>query len=163
MGRTDVVVLGETQLLGLHLETQALYVDETGVSVSFILTHTYTHTHRLALVSLPPFLALLASLSHQHFPPLSSNIPNNRLLHPPTLSHPLPSSSALQALNLALISLSLKPSPSSPASFTPSSLSLSLYLSLLSICLSLSPSLPLFIPLLPSTDHIPWVCARLLG
>lgn len=92
------------------------------------------HTHRPALASLPS-LHSLHCISHQHFPPLSSNIPNNPLLHPPTLSHPLPSSLALQALNLALISLSLKPSPSS--------LSLSLPLSLLglSVCLSLAHSL----------------------
>lgn len=123
-------MLGETQLLGLHLETQALYVDETGVSVLF------THTSPGLRIPSPP-LSLLASLSHQHFPPLSSNIPNNPLLHP--FSHPLPSSQALQALNLALISLSLKPSPSSPASFTPSSLFPSLLW--LAVCLSLPHSL----------------------
>lgn len=37
-GSTDVVVLGETQLLGFHLETQALYNDE---NVSVLFTHTY--------------------------------------------------------------------------------------------------------------------------
>lgn len=95
------------------------------------------HTHRPAPISLQPPLAPLASLSHQHFPPLSSNILNNPLLHPPTLSYPLPSSPALQALNLALISLSLKPSPSLPSSFNPHPLSLSsVYLS---VSLSLSP------------------------
>lgn len=62
----------------------------------------------------------------------------NPLLHPPTLSHPLPSSPALQALYLALISLSLKPSPCSPASFTPTATPSSLSFSSLSICLSLS-------------------------
>lgn len=55
-GCTDAVVLGETQLLGLHLENQALNVDETGVSVSF--THTSPGPHIPS-----PLLALLASLS----------------------------------------------------------------------------------------------------
>lgn len=91
-GSTDAVVLGETQLLGFHLETQALYNDEN-VSVLF------THTHISPILPPPP--SLHESFSHQHFPPLSSNIHNNRLLHPPTLSHPLPSSPALQAPNLA--------------------------------------------------------------
>lgn len=94
---------GETQLLGLHLQTRALYVDETGVSVLFTRTSpgprvSLHHHHLHKPLTLP---------SHQHFPPLSSNILNNPLLHPPTLSHPLPSSLAPQALNLALIS----PSP----------------------------------------------------
>lgn len=116
---------GGTQLLGLHLETQAIYVDEAGVCVSF----DFTHTHRQALTS-PPLLP-------SALPPLSSNIPNYPFLHPPTLSHPLSSSPALQVLNLALIFQSLKPSPS-PTFFTHC-------LSLL--YLSLSPSLALFTPL----------------
>lgn len=85
--------------------------------------------------------------THSLIPILPSALPpavfkhNNHLLHPPTLSHPLPSSPALQALNLARISLFLKPSPS-------------VYLSV---------SLPHSLFSLPSADHIPWVCALLLG
>lgn len=104
---------GKLSCQGLHPETQALYVDETSVSVSF--THTSPGPHLLP----PPLLALLASLSHQHFPLPFSNIPNNRLHHPPTLSHPLPSSPAPQALNLALVSLSLKPLPFSTSLLHP--------------------------------------------
>lgn len=127
-GCPDAVVLGETQLLGLHLETQGLYVDENAVSVSF---HQLIPTNP---PNSPPTRTLLASLSHQHFPPLSSNIHNNHLLHPPTRSHPLPFSPALQAVNLALVSPFLKPSPSSAAPPPPPSV-------YQSVSLSLTPSL----------------------
>lgn len=141
----DAAKLGETQLLGFHLETQALHDEET---VAVLFTRRY-------LVPCPP-PSILASLSHQrHFPPLSSNIHNNRLFHPPTLAHPLPSSWAPQAPNLAHISLFpyalpplLQPSPppSNPI-----------------LCLSVSLSLIHSLFSLPSADHIPWVYAVLFG
>lgn len=73
----------------------------------------------------------------------------------PCLTHSRPSSPALQALNPALISLFLIPSPYSPTSFNP------IFLSLHPVYQFVSP--PVFTPLLLSTNHIPWVCTLLLG
>lgn len=129
---TDAVVLGETQLFGLHLETRALYVDETGVYVLF------TRTSPGPRIPPTPLLHPLLRSPISTSPRCLQTSLTNPLLHPPTLSHPLPSSPALQALYLALISLSLKPSPCSPASFTPTATPSSLSFSSLSICLSLS-------------------------
>lgn len=90
-----------------------------------------------------PELLLYTALKH-----------NNPLCYLSSLSHPFPSSPGPQALNPTLISLSLKPSPLFKClPSTP-------FLSSLSICLSSSAFSP---PLLPSTDHIPWVCAQPLG
>lgn len=87
-----------------------------------------------------PELSLCTALKH-----------NNTLHRLSTLSHSLPSSPGLRALKPALISRSLKPSPSSSASLQP-------HFSLL------YPSASLPLPsLLPSTDHIPWVCAQPLA
>lgn len=118
-GCTDAVVLGETQLLGLHLETQALYVDETGVSVLF------THTPPGPRSTHPP-----PRLHSLHRSPISTSpcclqTSLTTLVSIPSLTHrlpqpcrPLTSPPPLSLCLLCLsVSLSLTPSFHSPPPF----------------------------------------------
>lgn len=99
---------------------------------------------------IPPYPSCLHVRSHMSTPAQPFNNPTTLFaIFLPRLTHSRPPP-ALQALNPALISLSLKPSPSSNASLQPR-------FSLL------YPSVSLPLPSLPSTDHVPWVCVQPLG